>query len=98
MVLMPGSRLASSSFRSSLRCSSSTSRNSVAWVNSTRGMSFSRIWPCSPADSTTSRPLPSSRSSRPFSNDTSLILASGMSRPCLVTMPDRTRSRRVVSS
>ena len=44
------------------------------------------------------RPLPSSRSSRRFSNETSLILASGMSRPRLVTMPDRTRSRRVVSS
>ena len=70
----------------------------MACVNSTRGISVSTIWPCSPADSTTSRPLPSSRSSGPLENDTSLILASGMSRPRLVTMPSRTRKRRVVSS
>jgi hypothetical protein len=70
----------------------------VACTYSACGMSNSTIWPCSPADSTTNRPLPSSLSSGPFWNDTSLILASGMSRPCRVTMPVRIRSRLVVSS
>ena len=48
---------------------------------------MSTSWPCSPGDSTTSRPQPSIRSSRPCANDTSLIRDSGKSRPVLVRMP-----------
>ena len=42
----------------------------------TLGISLSTSCPCSPADSTTSRPQPSIRSIRPCENDTSLIDAS----------------------
>ena len=62
-------------------CSSSTSWNSRAWTSTTRGISVSTSWPCSPADSTTSRPQPRIRSSTPCENETSLIRASGKSRP-----------------
>src|SRR6185437_9185105 len=82
----------------SLDCSSSTSWNRVDWTRCTCGISFSTSCPCSPADSTTSFPQPSTRTIRPCWKDTSLIRISGKSRPDRDTTPLRSRSRRVVSS